>query len=409
MTTIKSRPGRLARLASVLLVASAATACGSGAPGAGRGTPGSIRFTVSGEVLALGGYPFPPRTADDVAFVDGWEVKFAEVIATLDRVRLSENPDMVPTDQSRTGSVVAEADGPWAVDLRKGGPVAGKGGADERALPFAELTSQNRNGGAPFDPEVRYAVAYDLVRASPAARQLNLDAQGQADYEDMIGKGITVLYVGTATFRGSGCTPSGDPTLDALPRVVDFRFGFQSPTSYLNCQNPDNDPARAFDQEEHQRGIAVHANAPTVVQITVHTDHPFWESALHDSPTHFDQLAALAVSPAGVDAGVDAGAGPAGARGVVTMDDLAGVDFTAFRARSGRPLPWRSCVDPGRYPLPTTPWMGFDPHGVHTDPSAPSGTAFRDYRDFFTYNQSTQGHLNSDGLCFVKRNYPSPP
>jgi hypothetical protein len=33
----------------------------------------------------------------------------------------------------------------------------------------------------------------------------------------------------------------------------------------------------------------------------------------------------------------------------------------------------------------------------------------RDYADYLTYNQSTQGHLNSDGLCFVSRNYPSPP
>ena len=39
-----------------------------------------------------------------------------------------------------------------------------------------------------------------------------------------------------------------------------------------------------------------------------------------------------------------------------------------------------------------------------TDP----GTGLRDYYDFATYNQSTQGHLNSDGLCFVKRHYPSP-
>jgi hypothetical protein len=38
------------------------------------------------------------------------------------------------------------------------------------------------------------------------------------------------------------------------------------------------------------------------------------------------------------------------------------------------------------------------------DPS----TGFRDYADFSTYNQSTQGHLNSDGLCVVQRHYPSP-
>jgi hypothetical protein len=42
------------------------------------------------------------------------------------------------------------------------------------------------------------------------------------------------------------------------------------------------------------------------------------------------------------------------------------------------------------------------------DPSSTNGSALRDYYDFFTYNQSTQGHLNSDGLCFVQRNYPSP-
>ena len=52
--------------------------------------------------------------------------------------------------------------------------------------------------------------------------------------------------------------------------------------------------------------------------------------------------------------------------------------------------------------------MAFDPgsvpHATGNDPS----TGLRDYADFATYNQSTQGHLNSDGLCFVKRNYASP-
>ena len=35
-------------------------------------------------------------------------------------------------------------------------------------------------------------------------------------------------------------------------------------------------------------------------------------------------------------------------------------------------------------------------------------SGLRDYYDFATYNQSTQGHLNSDGLCYVARNYSSP-
>ncbi len=52
--------------------------------------------------------------------------------------------------------------------------------------------------------------------------------------------------------------------------------------------------------------------------------------------------------------------------------------------------------------------MSFDPHGVPAAPSNDPSQGLRDYYDFTTYNQSTQGHLNSDGLCYVKRNYPSP-
>jgi hypothetical protein len=375
-----------------------------GGPG-GPGAPGSVTFTVSGEVLSLGGYPFPPASPDDVAFVDGWEVTFAEVLVTVDALKLSESPDKAPTDQSQSEAIVAEVDGPWAVDLHKGGPITGKGGSDEQAVQIASVANQNRNGGAAFDLTKRYAFGFDLVAASASATSVNLDAQGQADYADMVAKGIVVLYVGTATFKGTNCTPASDPTLNALPRVVHFRFGFKSPTTYVNCQNPDNDPAKGLGDEEHQRGIALKSNAATVAQVTVHTDHPFWESVAHDSPAHFDQLAALATVGSG-DSGLDAG----GAVAMLTIDDLRGVDFTGFKTKVGaRSLKWRSCVDASRYTLPTTPTMGFDARSVPINPTAAPSSALRDYYDYFTYNQSTQGHLNSDGLCYVKRNYPSPP
>jgi len=38
----------------------------------------------------------------------------------------------------------------------------------------------------------------------------------------------------------------------------------------------------------------------------------------------------------------------------------------------------------------------------------PSGHALVDYEAFMAYNVSTSGHLNSDGLCSVKRNFSSP-
>jgi hypothetical protein len=50
--------------------------------------------------------------------------------------------------------------------------------------------------------------------------------------------------------------------------------------------------------------------------------------------------------------------------------------------------------------------MAFDPkpYAKNADPTK----GFRDYHDYTTYNQSTQGHLNSDGLCAISRHYPSP-
>jgi hypothetical protein len=126
----------------------------------------------------------------------------------------------------------------------------------------------------------------------------------------------------------------------------------------------------------------------------VHTDHPFWESIIHDSPAHFDQLAALAKP------------GPDG-RFAVSLADAVGVDFTAFRF-NGKPLPWRACVT-NYTPPNSAPQMGFDSGTVPHNPSGDPAHTLRDYADFATYNQSTQGHLNSDGLCFVRRGYTSPP
>jgi len=216
-----------------------------------------------------------------------------------------------------------------------------------------------------------------------------------------------VLYVGTATFKGDktdvACYPADR---QGWPDVVDFRLCFQSPTSYVNCQNPDNDPAGALPGEEHERGIALRTGQSVVAQVTIHTDHPFWDSVLHDSPAHFDPLAAR-VSNQGPNQGT------VGARPLVTLDATRGVDYGAIRDADGNALAWRYCMSPPTdvHPKLTGP-MRLDVQsvpralgGVTGDPS----TGLRDQYDFMTYDESTQGHLDSDGLCYVKRNYPSPP
>ncbi|MFT3766792.1 MAG: hypothetical protein QM820_14945 [Minicystis sp.] len=288
--------------------------------------------------------------------------------------------------------MVAEVDGPWAIDLHAGGPLPGKGGGGEQAVKLATLDNQNKNGGKPFASDTRYAFGYDVVAATDEATLVNLDDEGKADYELMKEKGYSVLFVGTATFKGESCTPA-DPVFDKLPKTVDFKLGFKAPASFLNCQSPDNDPAKPLGDEEHQRGIIIKGNQAVTAQITIHTDHPFWESFVHDSPAHFDPIAAQHTGATGTP--------------LATLEDLKGVDPTAITDKDGNPLPWRSCTE--SYTPPAKGQMSFDTSGLPVNPSGNPKTSVRDLYDYMTYNQSTGGHLNADGLCFVKRNYPSPP
>jgi hypothetical protein len=443
--TRHSRSARLSRLARLFLPASyALAACSSGnsagatdggldsstlaktglssgcaAPDAGLASfappadpgGGGILFAASGEVLALTGYPFPPINAGDPAFVDGWDVQFTRLLVTIDKITLSNNPDLSPGDQSQTGAAVAEVKGPWAVDLAHSDPsyLPGKGGPGEEAAPIAALSNQNLVGGNPgFATDgTRYAFGFDLVTATACAddgrptMNVNLDAAGLADYAEMAQNGCTVFYVGTATFKGgtvpgfTDCNDDDAGVFKSWPRVVDFRLCFKSPTTYINCQNPDNDPATPFPGEEHQRGIAFKSDQSVIGQVTIHTDHPFWDSVLHDSPAHFDQFAARV-------AGQDAGA-------TVTVEATKGVDYTSYTDALGHRLDWRYCIAPPTdvHPQFNGP-MAFDPQNVPHCINRNSATGLCDYYDFTTYNQSTQGHLNSDGLCFVSRNYPSP-
>ena len=389
--------------------------------------PGGILFAASGEVLALQGYPFPPANAGDPAFVDGWDVQFTRLLVTVDKIKLSSNPDFSP-DQTMlpANSLVAEVDGPWAIDLSHSDPgyLPGKGGAGEEAVPIAALKTQNQPAGnnAAFKTDgTRYAFGFDTVAATASAMNVNLDAPGIADYNEMITNQCVVMYVGVATFKGGVVTPTtgnmadytkcnSDPEYANWPKTVNFRLCFKSQTSYINCQNPDNDPATPMAGEEHERGIAFQSNASVIGQVTIHTDHPFWDSVLHDSPAHFDQFAARVVPPVadgGVGLATDGGSdGGTGAVPTVTLDMTMGVDYRAYKDANGNALKWRYCMDP-----PTdvhqqfTGAMAFDaqnvPHAAGTDRT----TGLLDYYDFTTYNQSTQGHLNSDGLCGLQRHY----
>ena len=263
--------------------------------------------------------------------------------------------------------------------------------------------------GSAFDPTITYGFGFSTVAAPKDVYNINLDStpgpDGLNDLDEynnvMIPNGYSVLYEGVATYIGdpscSGPQTSGSISYDfsQLPAVVPFRMGFSTPTSYVNCQNGTDLPGAGVNGEDHPRGVQFSATGSIIAQVTIHMDHPFSESFAENSPLHWDQIAAQYV---GVTSPI------------ATTEDVKGVNFTAFTDKAGNALPWRSCVAASYYTTTGTGQLAFDPLKVNVtiggnDPA----TGLRDYYDYIRYTQATQGHLNSQGLCYIARQYPSPP
>jgi hypothetical protein len=344
---------------------------------------GGILVTVSGEDLAVNGYPFETGVSksegDPPAFVDGWDVKFEHLIVTIGSVKLSDNPDKNPDDPKDMGAVVAEAPGPFAVDVRIGGNIVGKSGSpDEKTVAIAAFTGPSAGGG--FKTDQRYAFSYDTVAATAQAKNVNLDAGGLALYQQAIDKGWAMVLQGKATYKGKA--PAAGTVFEKMPKEVTFSLGFANPASYFNCQNADLNPVG---DEEFPRGVQVSAGDKTIAQVTIHSDHIFWNKLnVEGTPLHFDPIAAIASTYGTVDA----------APGVVTMEDLDALDFLAFKTRGGEPLPARSEVDDFSPPSGT---LAFDGNGV-TFPKNSFGR-------FLGYSATSGGHFNADGECEVVLNF----
>lgn len=396
----------------LLLLALHFSACG-GTPGTDAGTPdtgdggyfggftaptgtvnNSLLVTVTGEAAATEGVGFPPAGAGgEPYFLDGWEVTYSHVLVTIGGVTVHENPDLNPNDQAQTGALVAEATGPWAIDLAKPGPLDAKEG-NGKAWPLTRLANQNQKAGTPaFDATAKYAFGYSLVAAAKGARAVNLDLEAEAAYREMATKGWTVLLQGTATWKGDQGTPACRSTgagydFARFPKAVKFSLGFKTPVNFKNCLNPELSPIDS-------RGVQTASNTQTTVQATFHLDHPFWESLAEDAPLRWDVIAARK--------SVASGTGPASVD--VTIDDLA-FDFQAPRDAQGAAVPWRTCgpVEAGER---STGTVTYDPVNVPVNPAG-GAAGLANLVDYMTYNLSTFGHLNNDGLCFPDRQYASP-
>jgi hypothetical protein len=395
-----------------------------------------VYVTISGESNALSGYPFPPHDwLNDTYMFDGWEFVIEEYIVVVDHIGLWNGAETNTHDQEAIGSEAAHVDGPFVVDLHKGGTLVGQGGAPEEATPLAVITRETDNGGAPLQSSVPYAFGFSTVPATYDAYNVNLDSSEAADFALMVAHGYSVFYRGITTWKGdqapAACTQtstgpgpeggvaqadggdSGGPTFvdggydfTRMPNAgLSFALGFSTPTNYVNCQNQSlqgtPNPGEAY-----PRGIQISPSQTAIAQVTLHMDHPFWQSFAEDSPVLWDPIAAQYIGVSSPEAHVE---------------DMKGVPFYAFTDDTGTPLPWRNCASSAAvYTPPGNGQMSFstlsvpiDPQGTCTgnvgdDYTQDECPAIRDYYDYMRFTQSTQGHLNSQGLCFIDRRYPAP-
>ncbi|MGD0524691.1 MAG: hypothetical protein ABSE49_06095 [Polyangiaceae bacterium] len=385
---------------------------------------GAFYVTISGESNAYTGYPFPPDNfSADTYMPDGWQFEILEYLVVVDQIVLWSDPDKSITDQSQHGAQIAHLDGPFVVDLHKGGKIVGQGGYPELATPLGSITSQNDNGNASFDTSggTRYGFGFSTVPATYDAYNVNLDDSESADFALMVANGYTVFYRGMAVWKGDdpanpypceqtaagpGNADGGGYDFSAIDELTfSFALGFPTPTNYVNCQNMTGG-GTPLQGEDYARGVYASPSQSSIAQVTIHMDHPFWESFQEDSPVHWDNIAAQYV-------GSTQNPVP------VRTEDFIGVGFHPWFDGAGTPLPWRNCVG-SYYSPPGNGQMFFSTLSVPIDPSAEcTGTigvdykhsycpAIRDYYDYIRYTQSTQGHLNSQGLCYIDRQFPSP-
>lgn len=330
--------------------------------------PRTIQVSVSSEDLGQQGFDYASMpAAGAIVFVDGWELRFSRILVTLGNVRINL-PGASTSDRSSVGAAVASVPGSFAVDVQKPGPLTGAGGAPETAIPLAVIRAPSAGGS--LDTTVRYAFSYDGVAATTGATNVNLDASGVALYEQMIRRGWSQYVEGTATYRGT--TAGLAPAFADYPTSVTFRLGWAAPAQYINCNNPENGG-------DEMPGVQPSASTAARAQITFHMDHLFWGAlGVENPPLHFDQYASRARTAAGVSE--------------VTLDDLQGVVPTNLLDRMMRPVPDRGAQTMGYTPRSASA-LSFDLGGT---------SGVRDLRDFVTFSARSYGHLNADGLCFVR-------
>lgn len=357
-------------------------------------TPNTIGVTYSGETLSIAGLPYVPNTPGDPYFVDGWSVQFYEYIVVVGNIRLNTNPTLDST-WPHMGSEVANKPGPFVIDARRAQGFLGKDGVEPASGLF--LWTQLDNGQS-FDSSTRYAFSYDIVQARYPATNVNLSPQELADYDLMVKNHWSKLVRGKATFAASGSyTPDATAQMKfaAMPSTVYFAMGWDDHTQLLNCVNTDN--GDHLEDNLGNRGVQTNNNGMYVAQITIHSDHLFWDTLEHEGePLRFDPIAAWAPQNTSVS-------------NPFWINDLSsGSNHQQLAATfvDGTPLPDRAPYLTGNGMTFTSDMSGtqvvMNTNGVTTVPA-------NNYPDFMAFSVQSQPHLNAQGLCYVVGQHTADP
>jgi hypothetical protein len=385
---------------STVLVTVALAACSSNKKQTGTNVPLSIDITVSGETLGENGLPWIPVNQGDPQFVDGWSVTFEKYIEVVGNIRLSPNA-LQYENQETLNPIVAHNSTVWAIDVHQlatDGP-DGLVGADGEEPAGRLFQFYNQDGGKPFDSSTLYAFSYDTVQATSDATLYNLTADDMTAYQTMVANKWNKYIEGRAVFQAQGQYP--DPTTEAkfeslaggvydasagtysTPPEVHFVFGWDDHTSSINCINPFN--GNMDEANLANRGVQVDSNGAVVAQVTMHTDHVFWDKLKQEgTPLRMDYIAAWA--------GSDTNATPLDL-GTLGDKPLA----TTFA--DGTPLPDRA-------PYLNNPTGKFtsdqsNPMQVTLDLNGVPSSNIAGLSNFMAFSAQSQTHLNANGLCYI--------
>ncbi len=373
--------------------------------------PLSVEVTISGELLGEQGLPFSPVNAGDPQFVDGWSVVFNKYIVVIGNVRLTTNATQYADQEMLNTPAVATKAGPYVIDVHQLASDGFNGfvGADGEEPAAGIFKWDARDDGSAFStnpPDSPYAFTYDTVPASYPVTQVNLTQDDLLVYDKMVQKGWDKYIDATATYVAAGKYPDAaieskfealaGGTVDATGAYthapqVRFVFGWNDATTNFNCINPNN--GNMDEADLANRGIIPDTNGAVIAQVTIHTDHVFWDKLKQEgTPLRMDHIAAWAAADT-----------------TATPLDLAtlGTKPLATTFADGSPLPDRA-------PFLTNPAGAFtsdqtDPSHVTLDLDGVPASNIKGLSNFMAFSAQSQTHLNANGLCYVKGQNASDP